>query len=257
MAHPLKRAATSALRRLGLRKDRPKRRRPEPSETYPAFMDGYLRGLLPHQGRLGIIQCGANDGLTVDPLARFIQDNMAAIDAVLIEPVPDVHDRLAARYANDANIVTLNTAIGPDGTIDLYRIKPAYAAHYKGIIASGITSFDREYVLGKAARLLDLDGVPPEERIERLSVTTTSITQVYTDHRDALGPAPLLQIDTEGFDDQVIYTIDFNVVRPIAIGYEFCHLGPDKLSALHSHLAAHGYHVLRWSKDDEIALRQG
>ncbi len=232
-----------------------KNKKDSPENKYPKFIYGYLSGYLSSNKRIGIIQCGANDGITVDPIFDFMKANIDSVGAVLIEPLPEVFDLLSERYRNRDNIITINKAVGPKGDIDLYRIKREYSEYYRGIIASGITSFNRDYVLKKAATLLDLEGVPPEDRIEKLTVETMSLTRIYEQHKEIIGNEPFVQIDTEGFDDQVIFTIDFNVLQPIAINYEFCHLNEKSLNELRGHLRSKGYQVFQWSRDDEVAIR--
>ncbi|MGF1552493.1 MAG: FkbM family methyltransferase [Paracoccaceae bacterium] len=219
------------------------------------FIDGFLLGLLTTEKRIPILQCGANDGITHDPIRDFIVSHRDVVTAVLVEPIPDVYDKLAANYADHENITPLNVAVGPHEAIDLYRIKPEYAARYMGITASGITSFNRDYVLRKAKQLLDLDGVPPEDRIERVSQTCHTVSQIIDSHRSRLGDEPFLQIDTEGYDDQVIYTIDFDRHRPIAINYEITHLKSGKSEKLRDYLATKGYRCIRWGETDELAHR--
>jgi hypothetical protein len=53
----------------------------------------------------------------------------------------------------------------------------------------------------------------------------------------------VLQVDTEGVDDQVIYQADLATTQPVVIYFESKNLSPAKLDALHAHLRQHGY---RW-----------
>ena len=86
----------------------------------------------------------------------------------MIEPLHDVYERLKYNVADFPNIVPLNVATGPDEEITLYRIKEEYVAEYRGIIATGITSFDRSRVLRKAQVQLRIEGVEPEDCIEEV-----------------------------------------------------------------------------------------
>lgn len=220
-----------------------------------AFLDGFLTGALSAGDKLGLLQCGANDGMTVDPVRSFILRNPSTVNCVLVEPLPDIYAALQTNYANQDHVTTLNIAIGPDDTIKLYRIKPEYSDQYRGIIASGITSFDREFVLQKATRQLKIEGVPPESRIESITQQCQTISQVIDAHAAALGTAPFVQIDAEGFDDTVVYTIDFERHQPIAINYEVDNLTEDKHLKLRAYLAERGYYFIRWTHSDELAIR--
>jgi len=228
---------------------------PKPKSTPSlAFLDGFLSGRLSADGRMGLLQCGANDGITVDPVRSFLLRNPGTVSAVLVEPLPDVYASLQANYAGHDHVVTLNVAVGPGDSLELHRIKPAYAAHYHGAIASGVTSFDRDFVLAKATKLLRLEGVAPEDRIETFTQRCLTVSAIIDAHADLLGERPFLQVDAEGFDDRVIYTVDFERHRPIAINYEVQNLGEDRQVALRRHLSDIGYSFVRWSKSDEIAI---
>lgn len=219
------------------------------------YLDGFLEGQLAAGRSIRILQCGANDGVTVDPVRTFILRHPDKVTAVLVEPLPDVYDALVANYAGHPHVTTLNVAVGPDNEITLYRIKPDYICKYKGIIATGITSFDRNYVLDKAKGMLDMRNVPPEERIEHFTHQCLAVSQIIDAHLSQLGEEPFLQIDAEGFDDEIIYTIDFMRHRPIAINYETTHLSEEKQGALRDYLSTNGYHFIKWKRTDALAVR--
>lgn len=50
----------------------------------------------------------------------------------------------------------------------------------------------------------------------------TSLIQLVKDH-DLFG-LDYLQIDTEGFDDEIIKMIDFSIIKPKLIKFELVHL---------------------------------
>jgi hypothetical protein len=61
--------------------------------------------------------------------------------------------------------------------------------------------------------------------------------------RAGLGGVDLLQIDTEGFDLEVLRLFDVGLRRPAIINFEQIHLsGPDREEAV-GLLSAHGYDV--------------
>jgi len=225
-------------------------------ERKNTFIDGFLNGILSTRGRVQFLQCGANDGITVDPLRHFILDNASKVAGVMIEPLHDVYERLKYNVADFPNIVPLNVATGPDEEITLYRIKEEYVAEYRGIIATGITSFDRSRVLRKAQVQLRIEGVEPEDCIEEVRQNCYTVSQLINMHADLLGNESFLQIDVEGFDDQVIYTIDFDMHRPVGINFEAINLSAKKLDELKLFLEAQGYKCIAWNKDDILAVKR-
>jgi FkbM family methyltransferase len=227
--------------------------RPDPSVENLGFIDGFLTGLLAREGKIGVLQCGANDGVTVDPINKFLCRDTADTQAVLVEPLPDVFDQLKKNYSAQGNVSCLNIALGPEGFLTLYRLKAEYSGNYRGIIASGITSFNRDFVLEKSKFLVGIDDVAIEDRIEEVKVPCRTVSSVIDDHVDRLGNKPFVQIDAEGFDDQVIYSVDMERHKPLGFNYEFNKLSEKQITDLRNHLARFGYKTVTWGKSDELA----
>ena len=224
------------------------------SEATCTFLEGYLTALAARSAPLTIIQCGANDGITVDPIRRFVLKNSARIRLVLIEPMPDVFDMLKKNYEDIADVKFLNIAAGPDANLRLYRIKPEYSARYLGIIATGITSFNKEYVQEKARKMVRVPGVADEDKIESILVPTRSLQSIISDY--ALDESNVfVQIDTEGYDDHVIYSLGESEGLPEGINYEFRHFTEDRYLNLKRALGAQDYRVSRWNNNDELAFK--
>jgi len=225
----------------------------DPKDDPLGFIDGFLTGLLVREGKVGVLQCGANDGVTVDPIRRFLVRHQQNVSAVLVEPLPDVFEVLTANYSEHAHVTCLNMALGPAGDMTLYRIRAQYTDLYQGIIASGITSFDRDFVRRKSMLLTGIDDIPLDQRIEEVAVKAVTASDLIEQHSSKIGRKPFVQIDAEGFDDQVIYSVNFDKHRPIGINYEISKLSDDKLSKLRDHLAGYGYKTIRWGQVDELA----
>jgi hypothetical protein len=64
----------------------------------------------------------------------------------------------------------------------------------------------------------------------------------------------LIQIDAEGYDWPIIWSIDFDRVRPAIVRFEYRNMPPNDADACLAHLAAHGYRFLL-ERRDIIALR--
>lgn len=231
-----------------------KRQRTSAQPARLSFLDGLLSGRIAGGRRLAVLQCGANDGVTGDPINKFVLRNPHAVSAVMVEPIYDVFANLQANYASHAHVKTLNVAVGPDDRIALYRIRPEFSARYRGKNASGKTSVDRDYVLRKAKSLLFVVGVPPKDRIEKVWQTCMTASEIIDSELSAENHDLFVQVDAEGFDDQIVYTIDFKRHRPFAVNYEVIHLGKERHARLRSYLSGHGYDFVRWSKSDEVAI---
>ncbi|WP_332912088.1 FkbM family methyltransferase [Algoriphagus boritolerans] len=77
---------------------------------------------LSKKGDFTVIQIGANDGISNDPIHKFIKrDNWKG---VLLEPQNFVFTEFTQKiYSKNTGITVLNAAIGPeDGTLPMYKI---------------------------------------------------------------------------------------------------------------------------------------
>lgn len=217
------------------------------------FIYGLLEGAATtRQNKLLLVQVGANDGVTNDPIVRWINDNIYRTEACFIEPQADVYEVLKSNYAHHPCAQFHNVAVGADGVIKLFRINSKYSHLYRGIIASGITSHNREYVLGKIKKNMDLTEIrDPLVCLEEFTIPCRPLESLISADSRRID---FLQIDAEGYDDQVIYHSSVPRLRPRIINYEFIHLSEAKRASLREFLTARGYKIIRWSNEDECAI---
>lgn len=226
------------------------RRRTQPRP----FFDGVLETLHAQKGNLTIVQVGANDGVVNDPVFDFSVRHPDATSLLLIEPQPDMAAALHDNYRDHPAAVILDVAIGPPGQIDLYRIRPEAERSYRGIVASGIASRDPAHVERKAQTLLPGRRSARQGNVQRLSVESVSLTEAIR-RSEFAGDVDVLVIDTEGFDDEVIYSAALgSAMLPAAILYETAHLDAVRLENLRSHLSEAGYSMTSVSEEDECAV---
>ena len=74
-------------------------------------------------------------------------------------------------------------------------------------------------------------------------------------HEKIFFEVDFLQIDAEGYDDEIIYNSGIQKLKFKYINYEFKNMPDFKLNKLHNFLKENNYKVLRWNKSDEIAYR--
>ena len=65
----------------------------------------------------------------------------------------------------------------------------------------------------------------------------------------------MLQIDAEGFDDEIIYNSSIEKYNFQIINYEFKNLKIDRLKKLRTFLQNHNYKIFTWKKSDELAIK--
>jgi FkbM family methyltransferase len=243
LLYPMLRHLRSAARRFGFEI----RKAPFANfESVPVF-DLALQYLLTTRGsELTFIEVGANDGEFNDPLREYIVKFQWR--GVLIEPQPDVFERLKLNYAGQSDRLSFeNVAISTDtAPIALYRL-PDSCPLSRQKFAAAVASSNQ----GRTARLLP---VKPHQ-LEKVVVPTAQLDDIIVKHH--LAGLHILQIDTEGLDWEVLQTLDLTKNRPLLIRYEHGHLSAQVIGAMTQHLNAHGYLVnFGGLEADSVALRR-
>jgi FkbM family methyltransferase len=189
-----------------------------------------------------IVQVGACDGSTYDPIYRHVANGSA--HAILIEPNPLAFDRLKRNYEGLHNVTLLPIAIGSqDGEAHLYRVKKSDKIDPEADFTLGFTSFYREHVEHH---------VEKSDEIERITVPCRSLASLVAELR--LTKIDLLQIDAEGFDAAVVRMALDMPSRPSCINFEHRHLKPADRQPLFDRLKAENY-LLAYGDWDLLALQ--
>lgn len=187
------------------------------------------------QEPLSFIQVGANDGVYGDPLRSYVQ--RFGWRGILVEPQPDVFARLVENYRDQADqLIFENVAISPvDREVSLYRVPGLTAvAGQKMQDSLTVTSMHAQVVA-------DQGGVRASE-LERVVVPAMRLDDLIARHQ--MANLDLLQIDCEGYDGEVLKSIDLNLHRPRLIQFEHGHMKRVDLDGLEQRLASHGYRLL-------------
>jgi len=133
--------------------------------------------------RCTFIQVGAYDGVSTDPLRKYIE--RCGWRGVMLEPQPQPARQLRELYKENIGIVVLEAALdGQRGTRSLYTVQSDQLPKWVG----GMASFDRGHVLKHEYLISGL-----ESMVRELAVDCITFTDVF-DHL----PGPelyLLQID--------------------------------------------------------------
>ena len=156
----------------------------------------------------------------------------------MVEPVPYVFDRLQARYGNDPLLVLENAAIADeDGARDLYHLAVADPGAPVPDWYDKLGSFERDVILKHRPAIPDFD------RLLRVaSVPCTTFESLCRKH--GVTSLDIIQIDTEGYDFEIIKLIDLDRLRPRLVMYEHLHFDHATREECSRHLARHGYEEL-------------
>lgn len=193
-----------------------------------------------------VLQIGANDGKTYDPLYEHMSTH--TVSGLLVEPLHDVFLRLKDNYAHNAHMQCVNVAIEEkDGDVPFYRIKPDLVLPGKEYKASSGSSFYRNDVIENVkhrlppyrSNVLRHIGDDPNDYIEEVSVKGVTLASLCTQYE--VKKIDFVLIDCQGFDYEILKQFDFTRFSPDVINYEHCLLSPTDLKASRELLERQGY----------------
>lgn len=188
------------------------------------------------------VQIGANDGVEDDPLRPFVVSG--AWSGFMVEPVPDLFERLQRNCAALESVVPVNAAIADhDGTVPLYQA---------GQVDGGeiVWLFDTAGSLSRDTAERTGSIFIPDDRERRIIRTEVpclrfeSLCRTY-----GIQEIDLILIDTEGYDYEVIKQIDFAIHRPRLLVYEHLLLSPGNRERCRAHLEGLGYETMEEARD--------
>ncbi len=187
-----------------------------------------------------IIQIGANDGLRNDPIREFIvRDRWTGI---LVEPLPTVFEQLKRNYAycDNSRLIFENAAISNSAShLDFWTFNEAFLNSFpleQKMRFLRKSSFDKNHL-----QKFIPQGRNIEEIVSRIEVPCISLRNLVLKHQ-LQNQIDLFVIDAEGHETVIIPSIDFSVMRPKAIFFEFDHLGAEK-EKIYQFLRNNGYTV--------------
>jgi FkbM family methyltransferase len=224
----------------------PRLKRPVP-DISPA-VDRFLRRTIETRERFSVLQVGAYDGISNDPLHDLIQA-YPHLRAVLLEPQAEPYAALQAQWAGCSRVVPLQKALADAcGERPLYVV--AESDRHRHPFAGQIASFSRAHVEFECARYI---WRPSRDVITSIAVPTIDWRTLVERH----GPFDYVTIDVEGYDGEVLQQMDFTNTPPEIIRYEYRHLTGDGQQRAARRLEQAGYVLRRIDKADTLAIRSG
>jgi len=200
------------------------------------------------RGRGPILQIGANDGVLKDPVRDTIV--RLGLPALLVEPLPDVFERLKENYAGQPQVQFANLGVSDEpGEAEIFRINPGASDLPRWV--QGIASFDKKVLL-KHAKAKGVDTARFVASIHSVRVPVLTMVQLLERYPDMRNPLAL-QIDTEGHDYHVLRAAIAADCLPPIINYEHKHLGYETQVKCRELLAARGYTFVS-ARSDTLAV---
>ncbi|SFB54885.1 FkbM family methyltransferase [Algoriphagus aquimarinus] len=206
---------------------------------------------LSKKGDFFVVQIGANDGITNDPIHKFIKRDRW--EGVLLEPQPDVFkESLSKIYKNHPGLNPVCAAIGyQDGSQKLYKIGFSNMRW-----ATGLASFSEE----KIKKVFE-DGIAQKNCAKfGIEIPTDPQKQITSEEVKVICPETLLntygiskidllQVDAEGFDLEVIRIFNIPRTKPQAIIFENENLNPEDLEECYQLLRSENYNLKEFGRD--------
>lgn len=192
------------------------------------------------------VQVGANNGVRADPLYAYIRE--FHWEGILVEPVPELFAQLRETYADEPQLRFEQVAIGSEGGLmPFFSVREASGVPDE---VQGLGSFRRDIILAHKP------GVPNiETLLEEITVPVIPLRALLERH--GVGRIDLLQLDTEGYDYEVLKTLDFDTLKPAIIQFEHVHLTSAEWREACNLLASQGYRLAQAGRDTVAYLQHG
>ena len=208
------------------------------------------------QTPFNFLQIGGNDGFIKDPIFKFVKKY--GWKGVIVEPQVDVFNgNLKKTYRFENKVKLENLAIADKtGVKKLWKIALSDSRW-----ATGLASFNKETLIYQIERnyvsdRLKREGVAIPQTVDEYltyeEVNCTTIHDLLKKH--SIQNIDLLQIDTEGYDYEIIKTIDFDVLKPKLISFESEHLSESDYNECKSMLQSKGYTIKQIDRDSLAIL---
>ena len=217
------------------------------------------------KNKSGIIVIGANDGTSFDnlmpSLLQFLLKKCFYYNTFFIEPIQYYYNKLVenmVQYGNNNNTIKCyNFALHPSKKSEnIYMVSPELIKGEKvPDWLSGSSSFSYDFLRNKHNL--------PKNAIHTVKVNCKNfndlISQMELDMnklmcKNGLYKFDYLQIDTEGFDDQILAMIDFNMYDIEIVRYEKSHFSDLQLEEVRNKMNEF-YNCLDFG-EDEVCFRK-
>ncbi len=182
------------------------------------------------------VKVGANDGISGDPCSDiFLGNNKWR--GLLIEPVPYIFERLKLTFRDTQRFLLEQVAIGSTtGKTSFYFVDDEAAKSVPNLPQwiDQLGSFDKNHILKHLNGTL-------EPFIIESTVDVYPLSNVL--EKNGIRNVTVLHIDCEGYDYEVLKTLNFSNVAPLVILIEHTHLAAALKVELLNFLHNHGYSV--------------
>lgn len=229
----------------------------------PELYDTILSTAIAVQPSFNIVQVGANDGKYNDPIYDFVKEYKSRTNIISVEPQKELIPYLEDNYSYHPSSEVYNKAIGTDvSKIQLYRVGREYwdkvdvdyGENWPDYRApTGVTTSNRDQLLSWVSEHVQTK-LQPDEIIEKYDVDVSK-PETVLNRSEIMDEVHLLQVDTEGMDDEIVYAFFEGEIHPSVINIESKHLSESQQGKLERKLARKGYEVYNYTASETLALK--
>jgi FkbM family methyltransferase len=188
------------------------------------------------------IQVGANDGVSFDFLYEFVTKRNSS--GIVIEPIKEYFDELVENYNGFPEIIKINKAVHPKlKNIIINRVSAESFNKYPDWV-KGIGSIDAEH--HKRTGIVESKDIVQEE------VEADNLMNIINSNIK-IKEINYFQVDTEGFDFEILKMIDFKKIKPSIIKFESVNLTHEGKRSSNSLLRKQNYFLFN-EFGDTVAL---
>lgn len=191
-----------------------------------------FRKNFPESKGFSFVQIGGNDGVSFD----FLYSEVLKRDSkgLIVEPSPRYFKDLIKNYQDKIKINLVNKAIFRNN-----KIVELFEANERGLKklpewAKGVGSIDKDHLMKNKLTEDDIDVFEVE------GITFMDLMRNYPDFLSV----DYLQIDTEGYDFEILKLIDFSKFSCDFIRYEKANLSSSDLEKSEKLLKSNGYQII-------------
>jgi FkbM family methyltransferase len=189
---------------------------------------------------LNFIQVGAHDGVTADPLRKYIEK--CSWRGILVEPQASAVAKLRGLYQSNDRITIVQAALdGRIGKRTLYTVESNLPW------LGGLASLERKMILKHSDLAPGLEQMIREEIVN--CITFDDVLGLLSQER-----IDILQVDTEGADAYILSLFPFDRLRPPIVHWEVKHLTVAQREDCFEKLRSFGYRFAPSAGEDMMAL---
>lgn len=184
------------------------------------------------------LQIGANDGVTNDPIYKYVVKHHWT--GILIEPVPHIFEKLKKNYSEEKQLIFENVAISSANKLcSFWYVAPN---NILGDKYDHIGSLFKEHVINHETRFPGIS-----QFIRHKSVQCSTVKQILDKH--SFSTIDILVVDAEGMDGEIILNFEISRFLPKIIIYEHIHLSHSIRTSCTDFLKSKYYRLLEYEKN--------